>query len=143
MSMDLYHRRILELAAEGVVEIDNPDGTARIDNPLCGDRVDAQIRLDGDAIEAVGFKVRGCRLCEAAAALMTKGLPKMDLAEWKAFAEQFEAMVRQGGPTPTTLPNSEAFRPVHDYKSRHDCPILPAHAVTAAIAAAQEDRQSD
>lgn len=138
MSTDLYHQRILELATEGTAELSNPDGVARIDNPLCGDRVDAQVRLDGDAIEAVGFKVRGCRLCEAAAALMAKGLPKMELDDWHSFAQQFEAMVRQGDPAPEALPDAEAFRPVHDYKSRHDCPILPAQAVTAAIKASRE-----
>lgn len=138
MSTDLYHQRILELAAEGCSEIEEPHGTARIDNPLCGDRVDAQVRLDERSIQAVGFKVRGCRLCEAAAALMANALPTMDLADWHSFAQQFETMVREGGPAPDHVPGSEAFLPVHDYKSRHDCPILPAHAVTAAIANAKE-----
>ncbi len=138
MSADLYHQRILELAAKGSVEIEDPHGTARIDNPLCGDRVDAQVRLDGQAIEAVGFKVRGCRLCEAAAAMMANALPTMELSDWQSFAQEFEAMIREGGPTPIELPDSEAFRPVQEYKSRHDCPILPVHAVTAAIAAARD-----
>lgn len=138
MSSELYHRQILEWAAAGSPKVDNPDGTARIDNPLCGDRVDASVRLSGETIEAVGFTVRGCRLCEASASLIAREAVSMDLATWEQTAEAFDAMVRKGTPVPQELPEAEAFLPVHDYKSRHDCPILPAQALSAALATARK-----
>lgn len=135
MSDALYQKVILELAAEGAKPslLEQPHGSARIDNPLCGDRVDAQVRVRGDVIEAVGFKVRGCRLCEASAALVRRAAPGMQTGAWLALAGEFEAMVRRDTPAPGGLPEARAFAPVHDYKSRHDCPLLPFQALEAAL----------
>jgi len=138
MSTELYHRQILDWAAQETPEVENPDGTARIDNPLCGDRVDAFVKLSGQTIEAVGFTVRGCRLCEASAALIARQAVSMDLATWNKTAEEFDLMIRKGTAAPECLLEAEAFLPVHDYKSRHDCPILPAQALTAALADAEK-----
>lgn len=141
MNDNLYHQQILDLAAEGAIEtiVEKPDGAARIDNPLCGDRVDCQVTMDGTIIRDIGFKVRGCRLCEAAAALVSHTAANMDVADWLVLAAQLEALVRDGADSPKNWPQAAAFGPVHAHKSRHDCPLLPAQALQAAIANAKTD----
>ena len=62
---DLYQAGIVDAAraAADYPRLDAPDGTATIDNPLCGDRVTMDVTLDGTVIEAIGQRVRGCLLC--------------------------------------------------------------------------------
>ena len=145
MSDDLYHETILRLAGEAaaMAPLDGPHGSARVDNPLCGDRVDAQVRLDGASIEAASFKVRGCRLCEASAVLVARTVAGMPRDRWPNLADAFEAMVRTGAAAPADWPGSEVFAPVHGFKSRHDCPLLPLEALGQAIEQAVEEAGSD
>ena len=77
MSLDLYHRAILETAAAavGAGELASPHGRARIDNPLCGDRIDFDVCMSGTRVSALAHRVRGCLLCEAAASVIGPGGP--------------------------------------------------------------------
>ena len=61
----LYQDRILELAKAGqaLPRLETPDATARVDNPICGDRVTLDFKLEGGAIVAVGAKVQGAPAC--------------------------------------------------------------------------------
>lgn len=135
MSDALYHKRILELAAEAedAPVLQHPHATARIDNPLCGDRVDAQVCIEDGLIQAASFKVRGCRLCEAAAMLIQSKVNDLPIEIWEEISADFENMVRTGAPFPEEWPDAQIFAPVHNYKSRHDCPLLPAQALNAAL----------
>lgn len=40
-------------------------------NPLCGDRVRVELRLNGDTVEAAGFTANACAVCVAAASVLT------------------------------------------------------------------------
>lgn len=136
MTDSLYQQQILDLATEGASDttLEAPHGSARIDNPLCGDRVDCQVRMDGSIIREIGFKVRGCRLCEAGAALVSRTAPSMKVDDWLVLAEGFEAVVRDDAPSPEKWQETKAFSPVHAHRSRHDCPLLPLQALQSAIA---------
>ena len=48
-------------------------------NPLCGDRVRVQIRLDDSgAISAIGFDGSGCAISIASASLMTEAVARLN-----------------------------------------------------------------
>lgn len=55
-----------------------PTETATVDNPLCGDRVTIDVKLAGGKLAAIGHQVRGCLLCEAAAATIARSLRDRD-----------------------------------------------------------------
>ena len=69
MTDELYHQAILELAKQAgrTPRLEDPDASVTVDNPLCGDRVTLDLRLADGRVAAVGHKVRGCLLCQAAA----------------------------------------------------------------------------
>jgi nitrogen fixation NifU-like protein len=51
--------------------IDDPDAEAEGQNPLCGDEVTIFVSFDGDKIEDVGFRGRGCAISQAATSMLT------------------------------------------------------------------------
>ena len=69
MKGELYQQAILAQAEAAVRSgrLDAPDASVTLDNPLCGDRVTIDVKLADDRIADLAHRVRGCRLCEAAA----------------------------------------------------------------------------
>lgn len=136
MDNDLYHARILELARDTSTEgrLDTPSGSATVNNPLCGDRVTIDVIVENMALTRVGHKVRGCALCRASAALICTHAPSHDAARLKDVAKAMTAMLKTAGPVPDGVWQTlEAFRPVIDHKSRHDCVLLPFQALIEAL----------
>ncbi len=136
MDTDLYHARILELARDTSTEgrLDAPTASATVNNPLCGDRVTIDVIVENADISVLGHKVRGCALCRASATLIGAHAPGHDAASLKVVAGAVTAMLKHGGPAPDGPWQAlEAFRPVADHKSRHDCVLLPFQALVDAL----------
>lgn len=41
-------------------ELSDADATAKIENPVCGDVIRVSIKMNGDYIQAIRFKAKGC-----------------------------------------------------------------------------------
>jgi len=50
-------------------------------NPLCGDRVRVQLRIDDDVIRAAAFTADACAICIAAASVLTEQVRGMTRTE--------------------------------------------------------------
>jgi len=136
MDNELYHARILELARDASTEgrLDAPSASATVNNPLCGDRVTIDVVIENAALSMVGHKVRGCALCRASAALIGAHAPGENAARLKDVTDAVTAMLKNTGPVPDGVWQAlEAFRPVVDHKSRHDCVLLPFQALVEAL----------
>ena len=72
MSDNLYDDPMLRWAGRKDYSgsVDFPDVQATQTNPLCGDRVTVQLKMEGDAIRNIYYQVRGCILCKASCAYM-------------------------------------------------------------------------
>ena len=83
MANELYQKQIIELARESRkrTRIDAPDTTIRFDNPLCGDRIDLDFSIEDGRISDIGFKVRGCALCEASSEVLANNAIGYQLQE--------------------------------------------------------------
>ncbi|MGK9167104.1 iron-sulfur cluster assembly scaffold protein [Inquilinus limosus] len=129
----LYDQAILQRAraATGAGRLPQPDGSAMIDNPLCGDRVTIDLTLADGKVSTVGHLVRGCVLCEAAAVLIAEKAIGQAPDALRAAAAGIKPMLREGAPPP--WPELEIFTPVRTVRSRHDCVELPFRALTAAL----------
>ena len=137
MTDALYQDAILDLARVGAADarLADPDASARLDNPLCGDRVTIDLKLDGDRITAIGHRVQGCALCQASAAIIADqavGLDAAGVADAKASTRAYLRGEREDAPW-TRL---SAFAPVRGYKSRHECVLLPFKAAAKAFSGA-------
>ena len=132
---ELYQQAILQLsrAASGAGRLDRPDGSATVDNPLCGDRITLDLSVDDGRLIALGHKTRGCLLCEAAISLLGRDAPGRPIDEIIAAGRAFAQMIRHDGPVPEGWPGLHAFTPVKAVRGRHECVLLPFTAVEAAL----------
>jgi nitrogen fixation NifU-like protein len=137
----LYHEELLRLARArtGAGRLEAPAASASRDNPLCGDRVAIDVRLEAGRIAAVAHRVRGCVLCEAAAALVGATAPGRAPAEVAAVRERLTAMLRAGAAPPDEpWAALGVFLPVRAVPSRHACVLMPFEALADALAQLRE-----
>lgn len=111
----------------------NATGEAKLDNPLCGDRVRMQITVTSRKIAAIGHETRGCLLCRAAAAVIGSRAVGQDQAGIEAVVEALEGMLRNGTPAPSAWPELAMFEPARAYPSRYRCVLLPFQALLEAL----------
>jgi nitrogen fixation protein NifU and related proteins len=134
MSDELYQEKIVALAKSktGAGKLAAPTKTARRDNPLCGDRVIIDVKLDDNGkIAEIAHQVRGCLLCQASASALSSmaiGKDASGIAEIRHDAER--ALGREQG---TAHEPYAAFAPVAAHKSRQDCVLLPLEALKDAL----------
>ena len=131
-----YQEKILDLAdAEtGHGQLDEPDATVTADNPFCGDRITLDLKASGGVITEIAHKVRGCLLCEAAASVVARAGPGSAAGDLLQVAEVLKHMLTENGDPPTgPWHDLDAFIPVRDHKSRHDCVLLPIEAALQAL----------
>lgn len=137
---DLYQRAILDLArrATGHGRLEAPQVSVRVDNPLCGDRVTLDLNLADGLVDTVGHEVRGCLLCQAAAAAIGAQAPGHSPAALRALTGRLRRLIVAGPDADPAArealwPELAAFAPVHRHKSRHECVMLPFAALTRAL----------
>jgi len=135
MSQALYHAALIAKARSGAGagRLSPHDASARSDNPLCGDRITLDLRIADGHIGAIGHEVRGCLLCEAAAATIATSLTGATLQNAHEMITAAAALVREGIPA-DGFAELEIFTPVHGAKSRRDCALLPFDALEKALA---------
>lgn len=131
----IYDTQIKELAATArdLGPVEHADCRHEADNFLCGDRVAVEVERDGVRIKAVGGKVRGCLLTQAAAALVAQAAPGLKVADLRGGIKQVEALMADGTPATGAWEGLNVFTPVHDAKHRHDCVLLPFQALAACL----------
>ena len=131
----LYQDAIKQFAqaAHGHGTLEDATGEAKLNNPLCGDRVRMQVALDGGRIVAVAHETKGCLLCRAAASLLGARAAGMDAAAVGAVGDELEAMLRDSAPVPAAWPELAMFVPARAHASRHRCVLLPFRALQEAM----------
>lgn len=136
MSENIYQQGIKVLAAaeHGAGHVENADATVTQDNPLCGDRVTLELKLQNGRITALSHNVRGCLLCRAAASAIGEVAVGLLVADVEAVQMEVAAMLKgEALPDwPVRWQSLSLFKPVQAHKSRHNCVLLPFKALIAA-----------
>ena len=103
-------------------------------NPLCGDRLNLFLRLDGERIADVGFQGSGCAISKASASLMTDSLRGLTVAEARALFERFHRMVTTPPDQPVEdLGKLSVLAGVREFPVRVKCASLAWHTLKAAL----------
>lgn len=135
MSDSLYGEAIKALAARGPGSLPEPHAAATLDNPLCGDRVTVEVRLEDGRVTAVGHRVSGCLLCRASASALSERVGGMEAKDAGHLADEVRAMLKAEAEPPFAA--LAVFLPVRAHKSRHDCVLLPFNALAKALQGAR------
>ncbi|MDD2696374.1 MAG: SUF system NifU family Fe-S cluster assembly protein [Anaerolineales bacterium] len=69
-------------------ELDPCDITFEDDNPLCGDRIRIDLRVDGEVVKEVAFSGRGCAISQASADLLSESIVGKTLDEVRQMSKE-------------------------------------------------------
>ena len=86
--MDIYREQIIDLYEHPLNygEIENADFSYEEDNPLCGDVIRIEVKLDENGrVADVSWSGDGCAISQASASLLTEEIKGMTMDEVKTF----------------------------------------------------------
>jgi nitrogen fixation protein NifU and related proteins len=136
---DLYQETIIDHSKRPRNKGALSDATHRAEgyNPLCGDRVTIELKLEDGRIAGVSFEGAGCAISTASASLMTEALRSKTPEEAEQTFEKFHALLTEE-PTEDKLPASDlgklaVFSGVRQYPMRVKCATLAWHTLRAAL----------
>ena len=91
MDTNIYREQIIDLYEHPLNygAVDQPDFSYEEDNPLCGDVIRIDVRLDeAQRVAEVAWSGDGCAISQASASLLTEEMKGKTLAEVKAFTSE-------------------------------------------------------
>lgn len=133
---ELYHPRILELAADipHVGRLDAPDGASTKVSRVCGSVVTVELALKDGVISDIAVHPKACALGQAATGVLALNAIGATPQEIRDARDALRAMLKEGGPPPTgrfwELRHLEGVR---DYPARHASTMLAFDAAVDAL----------
>ena len=102
---DMYTERLLDhyRNPRNRGRLEAPDIAAEEYNPLCGDRVAVEARVDSGTVVEARFEGRGCALCLSAASILTEVIQGRTLNELKTLGKEEFLAELQAAPRPSRL----------------------------------------
>ncbi len=70
-------------------KIDKPDRTAKVNNPLCGDKIEIMVNFGKNKISEIKFQGEGCVISNASASLLTDYAKDKSKQELKKLDSKF------------------------------------------------------
>ncbi len=136
---ELYQNVILEhnRSPRNFRVMEDANRRAEGNNPLCGDRLDVQLKVEGDVIRDAAFQGSGCAISRASASLMTASVKGKTRAEAEAMFDRFHRLVtgRLEPGEAETLGKLAVFSGVSEFPIRVKCATLAWHALKQALEA--------
>lgn len=119
-----------------------PDATGEGVNPLCGDEVTVELRLEGDRVTDISVHGQGCSISQSSASMMSEAVMGKTRNEIDQLAERFNRMMTSededaAGLDPSrpgaVLGDLEALQGVRRYPVRIKCASLPWTTLAQAL----------
>ena len=112
--------------------LERPDLQASVVNPLCGDELSVEVAMDGETIQDVRFRVRGCAISTASASMLSEQVKGLTLEEVAHLERSFQAaLADKEAALPEEIEPLEPLLSVRDYPHRQSCARLPWDALRA------------
>ena len=133
---DLYQEVILDhnKRPRNFRIIENASHHAEGYNPLCGDRLDLFLTVEGNVVRDAAFQGSGCAISRASASLMTDAIKGLPLDEVECLFERFHRMVTTPpGDAVDDLGKLSVLAGVREFPVRVKCASLAWHTLRAAL----------
>lgn len=106
-------------------------------NPRCGDEIEVGLYLDGNTINEVRFRGRGCSVCIASSSMMAEAVSGQDHADVVTLCEGMRGWFEQGEGTALEEPPASLapLAAVREYPARKRCVLLSWEALADALEA--------
>lgn len=104
-------------------------------NPLCGDKLELYLQVEGDRIRAASFEGSGCAISVASASLLTETVTGLTTASASACSHRLTESLTADGDADDGegLGKLGALRGVREFPSRVKCATLAWRALDAAL----------
>lgn len=142
---DLYHPRILELAADipNLGRLEAPDGASTKVSRVCGSVVTVELNVKDGVVSAIAVHPKACALGQAATGVLAMNAVGATPAEIRAARDGLRAMLKDGAAAPSgrfwELRHLEGVR---DYPARHTSTMLAFDAAVEALDQAAKQGKS-
>lgn len=133
---DLYQEVILDhnRRPRNFRKIEAPSHHAEGYNPLCGDRFNLYVQVNGGVITDMAFEGSGCAISKASASLMTDALKGKTVAEADGLFQRFHRVVTTPPDQPVEdLGKLSVLAGVREFPVRVKCASLAWHTMKAAL----------
>lgn len=135
---DLYHNRVLELAAEipNLGSLSDPDGRSHKVSRVCGSEVTVEINLseDGETITDIAVESKACALGAATLSVLSEHAVGATTQEVIDARNALKAMLKDGAEPPSgRFWELRHLSGVRDYPQRHMSTLLAFEAAVEAI----------
>ncbi len=133
----LYQQLILEHYRKPRNKAELPDHTVEIhlNNPVCGDEITLQLRVEDDRIADVKFTGQGCSISQAAISMMTVLIQGSTTEEALALAQRFTELMHgdEEAARDKALGDLRALQGVSKFPVRIKCALLGFDALQQAL----------
>ena len=133
---DLYHPRILELAADmpHVGRLDAPDGVSTKVSRVCGSVVTVELKVADGKVSDIAVHPKACALGQAATGVLAMHAIGATPAEIRAARDGMRAMLKDGAAPPAgRFWELRHLEGVKDYPARHASTMLAFDAAVEAL----------
>ncbi|HEV7689958.1 MAG TPA: iron-sulfur cluster assembly scaffold protein [Hyphomonadaceae bacterium] len=142
---ELYHNRVLELAADipHAGRLADAQGSSLKVSRVCGSTVEVDVKLDAEGrISEIAVDPKACALGQAATSILARHAIGRTLPEIEAARDALRAMLKDGAEPPTgEFWELRHLQPVRDYPPRHTSTMLAFEAVVEAMKQALAARE--
>ena len=144
---DLYHNRVLELAAEipNLGTLDDPDGRSHKVSRVCGSEVWVDLKLseDGETITDIAVESKACALGAATLSVLSENAVGAKTQDVIDARDALRAMLKEGAEPPSgRFWELRHLSGVRDYPQRHMSTMLAFEAAVDAIEDARSRRDA-
>lgn len=131
---DLYQEVILDHGKRprNFGKLENASLKAEGFNPLCGDRLTLELKLDNGIVQDAKFTGAGCAISVASASLMTETLKGKTIEQANKIFEGFHQLLTTDAVVPD-LGKLAVFSGVREFPARVKCATLAWHTFRAAL----------
>ena len=135
---NLYQQAVLDhnRKPRNFRRLPDPDGTAEGYNPLCGDLINVDVKMDGEVIREIAFEGGGCAISKASASMMTEVVKGMTRDEAREFFDSFRTAITEGVDffeAIDKLGKLAALTGVSEFPARVKCAVLAWYTLRAAL----------
>lgn len=133
----LYQQLILEhyKSPRNKGELEERTVEVHMNNPVCGDEIRLQLRIEGDTIEHAKFVGQGCSISQASVSIMTTLLEGSSLSDAQGLADRFTEVMHGDADAAQdkSLGDLRALQGVSKFPVRVKCALLGFDALREAL----------
>lgn len=138
---ELYQQVIMDhnRSPRNFHRINGANHSADGQNPLCGDVITLDLRVDDGKVVEAGFVGNGCAISKASASMLTESVKGRPVEEVHALYENFHHLVTRDGPADEdALGKLRVFAGVGEFPARVKCASLAWRTLEAALSDSPE-----